>query len=64
MTSVPNAAKTHVIMLVNGLFGTSDNWDVVREKLEQRLPASTLRDTLVVASKASSRHETYEGIDK
>ena len=62
-TSEPGA-KTHVIVLVNGLFGTAENWDVVVEKLQQRLPPASLRSTLILASRASSRTETYDGIDR
>ena len=58
------AAKSHVIVLVNGLFGSSQNWDVVLEKLQERLPAASLDSTLIVASRASSRTETYDGIDR
>ncbi len=63
--STDNAeAKTHVIVLVNGLFGTAENWTVVVEKLRERLDEASLRTTLVMASMASSRTETYDGIDK
>lgn len=57
-------AKTHVIVLVNGLFGAAENWDVVLEKLQQRLPQESLDATLILASQASSRTETYDGIDR
>ena len=58
------AEKTHVIVLVNGLFGAADNWEVVLEKLQQRLPRATLDSTLILASRASSRAQTYDGIDR
>ena len=57
-------AKTHVIVLVNGLFGTAENWTVVVEKLRERLGEAALRSTLIMASMASSRTETYDGIDR
>ena len=57
-------AKTHVIVLVNGLFGTAENWTVVVEKLRERLDEASLRTTLIMASMASSRTETYDGIDR
>jgi len=57
-------AKTHVVVLVNGLFGTAENWTVVVEKLRERMDGAALRSTLIMASMASSRTETYDGIDR
>lgn len=33
---------THLIILVNGLFGSAANWDVIAEQLQQHLPPDTL----------------------
>ncbi len=57
-------SKTHVVVLVNGLFGTAENWTVVVEKLRERLDGAALASTLIMASMASSRTETYDGIDR
>ena len=43
--------KKHIIVMANGLFGTSSNWDVVVEDLEKQLDIS---QTLLVASDANS----------
>ena len=53
-----------MVVLVNGLFGTAENWTVVVEKLRERLDGAALRSTLIMASMASSRTETYDGIDR
>lgn len=36
------AGPTHLIVLVNGLFGSSSNWEVMCEQLRQHLPPDTL----------------------
>jgi hypothetical protein len=35
-------APTHLIVMVNGLFGSAANWDVMCEQLRQQLPPDTL----------------------
>lgn len=35
-------APTHLIVMVNGLFGSAANWDVIAEQLQQHLPPDTL----------------------
>jgi len=36
------ASPTHLIVMVNGLFGSAANWDVICEQLQQHLPPDTL----------------------
>lgn len=51
-TTTPNIeSKKHIIVMANGLFGTSSNWDVVIEELQKKLDLS---HTLLVASNANS----------
>lgn len=45
------AAPTHLIVMVNGLFGSAANWDVICEQLKQHLPS----DTLLHPSKVNAR---------
>jgi hypothetical protein len=40
--SSQTAGPTHLIILVNGLFGSASNWDVMCEQLRQHLPPDTL----------------------
>ena len=44
-------SKKHLVVMANGLFGRSSNWDVIIEELQQRLDIS---ETLIVASNANS----------
>jgi E3 ubiquitin-protein ligase FANCL len=44
-------APTHLVVLVNGLFGSASNWDVLCEALSQALPP----DTLLHPSQVNSR---------
>lgn len=46
---------THLIVMVNGLFGSATNWDVMCEQLRQHLPP----DTLLHASKVNARWVRY-----
>lgn len=43
---------THLVVMANGLFGTSSNWDVIIEELQQS--SLDLSHTLLVASNANS----------
>lgn len=36
------ASPTHLVVMVNGLFGSAANWDVICEQLQQHLPPDTL----------------------
>lgn len=44
--------QTHLVVMANGLFGTSSNWDVIIEELQQS--NLDLSHTLLVASNANS----------
>jgi hypothetical protein len=46
---------THLIVLVNGLFGSAANWDVIAEQLQQHLPP----DTLLHPSQVNARCVTW-----
>jgi hypothetical protein len=48
-----STAPTHLIIMVNGLFGSSSNWDVMCEQLRQQLPP----DALLHPSKVNARYE-------
>ncbi|KAK9829760.1 hypothetical protein WJX72_007706 [[Myrmecia] bisecta] len=53
-------AKKHLVVLVNGLFGTSANWEVVRNYLVRYTDAQT---TLLIASEVNRLLQTFDGID-
>ena len=44
--------QTHLVVMANGLFGKSSNWDVIIEELQQT--NLNLSHTLLVASNANS----------
>lgn len=50
-TAEPRPPPTHLIVMVNGLFGSAANWDVMCEQLQQHLPP----DTLLHPSKVNAR---------
>ncbi len=46
-----HAAKRHLIILVNGLFGSAENWDVIVECLQvRRVPLTTSRVALTMST--------------
>ena len=59
MQELPAAAQAgantedalHLVVMANGLFGRSSNWDVIIEELQKHLD---IRQTLLVASNANS----------
>ncbi len=52
--------EKHLIVLVNGLWGSPSNWTVVKEKLRDHLDP---QEFIVHASKANTGLATYSGID-
>ncbi|KAF8063649.1 IPK2 [Scenedesmus sp. PABB004] len=50
---------SHLIVLVNGLFGGPANWDVTCDALRRELPAAVL----LHPSAVNTRFATYDGID-
>jgi hypothetical protein len=50
--ATPTAAYTHLIVMVNGLFGGPSNWDVIIEELHQHLDD---QQTLLHASQVNTR---------
>ena len=46
------------------LLRSAENWDVVVECLKEQMHGDMKRETVVAASQASSRRQTYEGIDR
>ena len=51
-TRVGQESQTHLVIMANGLFGRSSNWDVIIEELQQT--NLDLSHTLLVASNANS----------
>ena len=51
-TSPGTERQTHLVVMANGLFGKSSNWDVIIEELQQT--KLNLSHTLLVASNANS----------
>jgi hypothetical protein len=67
-TSTSSTAPTHLIVLVNGLFGSPANWDVAAAALATEMAARTSPHPpppapLIHASASNSRASTYDGID-
>jgi hypothetical protein len=50
-TAAARPPPTHLIVMVNGLFGSAANWDVMCEQLQQQLPP----DALLHPSKVNAR---------
>lgn len=61
-TDAPRSDRTekHLIVLVNGLWGSPSNWTVVKEKLRDHLDP---QEFVVHASNANTGLATYSGID-
>ena len=49
--------QTHLVIMANGLFGKSSNWDVIVEELRQT--NLKLSHTLLVASNANSLTQVW-----
>ena len=56
-TSSGMERQTHLVVMANGLFGESSNWDVIIEELQQT--NLNLRHTLLVASNANSLTQVW-----
>lgn len=56
-TSTGMACQTHLVVMANGLFGKSSNWDVIIEELQQT--NLNLSHTLLVASNANSLTQVW-----
>lgn len=50
-------SQTHLVVMANGLFGKSSNWDVIIEELQQN--NLDLSHTLLVASDANSLTQVW-----
>lgn len=55
-----SSSPNHLVILVNGLFGSRYNWDYISEVLHEHLDTTT---TLIHVSKANEFTATYAGID-
>ena len=51
----------HLVVMVNGLFGSSSNWRAVSKAIERRVAGN--RAVMLHPSKANSRFVTFEGVD-
>jgi len=62
MQTSQNAPNTpnHLLVLVNGLFGSRYNWEYISEVLHEHLDTT---NTLIHVSKANERAATFAGID-
>ncbi|KAK9827864.1 hypothetical protein WJX74_006695 [Apatococcus lobatus] len=60
-TNADNARKTHLVVMVNGLFGRPSNWKYVVSQLEATID---MQHTVLLVSAANSGFQTYRGIDR